>query len=154
MNGFPGSHCGLSGIRASRLPLHDLQHAPLSLLGFALHSFLLREWWESSIRFLPSALISLALAHAGFKVPIFELTGGFIGDSRSTNSLFCLSSSSSWAYLGAAGTVLIWKTAAGNSLVSACTVALMPIAARAPRRIPQGNQRNYISLDSMKARLI
>lgn len=55
-------------------------------------------------------------------------------------------------YLGAAGVVLIWKTAPGSSLDSACTVALIPMAARAPRRIPQGNQRNYtrwLSLGSM-----
>lgn len=33
--------------------------------------------------------------------------------------------------------------ACGKSVVSACTVALMPSAASAPRTTPQGNQRNY-----------
>ena len=32
--------------------------------------------------------------------------------------------------------------APGNSVLSACTVALMPIAASAPRTTPQGNHRN------------
>lgn len=38
--------------------------------------------------------------------------------------------------------VLIWNTAPGSSFVSAWTVALMPMAARAPRTMPHGNQRN------------
>ena len=42
----------------------------------------------------------------------------------------------------AAAVVLIWKTAAGNSLVSPCTTASMPMLAKAPRMRPQGNQRN------------
>lgn len=49
---------------------------------------------------------------------------------------------SSLRYGALAGIVLIWKTAPGSSLVSACTVALMPMAASAPRTTPQGNQRN------------
>lgn len=46
------------------------------------------------------------------------------------------------------GTVLIWNTAPGSSLVSAWTVALMPIAASAPLTIPQGNHRNYFLLSA------
>jgi hypothetical protein len=37
---------------------------------------------------------------------------------------------------------LIWNVAPGSSEVSAWTVALMPMLARAPRIMPQGNQRN------------
>ena len=40
------------------------------------------------------------------------------------------------------GIVLIWKTAVGRSLASACTVAFMPMAAKAPRIIPHGTKRN------------
>lgn len=42
---------------------------------------------------------------------------------------------------GRAWTVLIWNVAPGRSLVSACTVVLMPKFASAPRITPQGNQR-------------
>ena len=47
-------------------------------------------------------------------------------------------------YQGFAVTDLIWNVAPGNSEVSACTVALIPILARAPLIIPQGNHRNCI----------
>lgn len=40
------------------------------------------------------------------------------------------------------GIVLIWKTAVGKSLASACTVAFKPMAASAPRIIPHGTSRN------------
>ena len=49
----------------------------------------------------------------------------------------------SLVYGALTGIVLIWKTAPGSSLVSAWTVALMPMAASAPRTTPQGNQRNW-----------
>jgi hypothetical protein len=50
---------------------------------------------------------------------------------------------------GFAVILLIWNVAPGNSLVSACTVALIPMLARAPRIMPQGNQRNYSLLISI-----
>jgi hypothetical protein len=48
------------------------------------------------------------------------------------------------------GTIdLIWNVAPGSSEVSAWTVALIPILARAPRIMPHGNQRNCIDAVSM-----
>lgn len=47
-----------------------------------------------------------------------------------------------WYCQSFVATDLIWKVAPGNSDVSACTVAFMPMFARAPLMIPQGNQRN------------
>lgn len=40
-------------------------------------------------------------------------------------------------------TVLIWKVAPGRSAISACTVALIPMLASAPRMMPHGNQRYF-----------